>query len=116
LKIFKRLIEYGLGCSSRKQAIADDLLVSGRIDLSEEFIISSANQREEILQILMKSTPYFEDFEDIRGLSSFHDISIVSSTMIQNIGKRTHGFSGADLEAFVKQLSLKYIRLLPPRV
>lgn len=87
-----------IGATNRVDAIDPALRRGGRFDREIEIGIPDQIGRKEILQVHTRSMPLAEDID------------------IDEYSQRTHGFVGADLEAFTKEAAMSALRRVRPEL
>lgn len=90
-----------IGATNRIEDVDSALRRPGRFDREIETVIPSRDGREEILRIHTRGVP-FKDGE--------------KEEIIENMAKVTHGYSGADLEALVKEAAMSALRENLPNI
>ncbi|MFB6159151.1 MAG: CDC48 family AAA ATPase [Candidatus Nanohalobium sp.] len=81
-----------IGATNRVDAIDPALRRGGRFDREIEIGVPDKEGRHEILQIHTRGMPYSEEVD------------------LEEYAERTHGFVGADLEAFTKEAAMSAVR------
>lgn len=91
-----------IGATNRIEDVDPALRRPGRFDREIETVIPSRDGRKDILQIHTRGVP-FENNE-------------TRNEIINEMAKVTHGYSGADLEALVKEAAMSALREILPEI
>lgn len=92
-----------IGATNRIEDVDSALRRPGRFDRELETVIPSRDGREEILRIHIRGVP-FEGGEEKK------------EKIIKDMAEVTHGYSGADLEALVKEAAMSSLRRNLPKI
>lgn len=90
-----------IGATNRIEDVDSALRRPGRFDREIETVIPSRDGREEILRIHTRGVPFKEEQKE---------------QIIKDMAEVTHGYSGADLEALVKEAAMSSLRRNLPNI